>query len=769
MTTTSRQPEGAALTDSADSPSTGPVSVPRRHANLGGDAVLWGLITVVAALVGALIPLMANPRFYFYDDTQAGAYGIWVEIGESLRRGEWWLFNDQAWAAGNYAAEGQWGLWNPLIMLIGLMATVVTDAVLFSTLLKIVLMVLLALGTYLLTRTYGAAGPWAAVAGVAVTLTGFTTYFDGSSWVTGLMVFALLPWAWWGLRRTVMDRRNPAPALILSYLLITVGYVHGTIMLVLVFLGLFVEVFVRRAGARAVPLLLAGALLGMVALTVYLPGVLTAGVTARSSGIGNSGFLGTDLTGLASSAVGSALPQVSGWWGAYSPVPVLYIAWFLPLAALISGRRTRGGWPVLAAVIVVGVASLMLTLAPSDLGPLRFPIRLVPYVSLTALVLLAVLLSNCRVKNLTKNRVVAIFVLYAAGAYLAWSQNPNIGRIHFILAVVAAAGLAAALVALYASWTRGWGLRVAAAGIILVSLATAVGQKHYFPAPPLPDFQFPQSPEAFDDPLAKAEGVAFVVGAPDQLGPEIWDETLASNAWYLNDVPTHNLYSPIMFAEYSQDLCMTSHGWTCQNAADTLFSVDGETGELLVDLLSIDTVQILRDASDPEGKLLSSRAVPQGWVEVESTSDSRTWVRSDPLGNTGEAVWASPGTRVSTVSDTSQELVLHADQVPADGGKVVLSRLAWPGYAAVGASVDAPLRGYLLTIDVPAGSQGQDLRVTFEPPAWPLLVTLIYTAIGAALLWSIAAAVQALRGRRKSTLTRIERTADVPAAEVENR
>lgn len=747
MTTVSRERETLPLNGASGSPAQEDSAEER-----GAKVFLWGLVTVAATVAGALIPLIRTPRFYFYDDTQAGAYGIWIEIGESLRRGEWWLFNDEAWAAGNYAAEGQWGLWNPMVMLIGLLATVVADGVVFATLLKIALMAVLALGTFLLARSYGAAAPWAAVAGTAVSLTGFTTYFDGSSWVTGLMVFALLPWCWWGLRRIIVRRGNPAPALIASYLLITVGYVHGTIMLVVVFLALLIELVARRQAVRIIPLCITGVILGLVALTVYLPGVLTAEVTARASEIGNSGFLGADLTGLASSWAASALPQVSGWWGSYSPVPVLYIAWFLPLLGLISTQRIRGLWPQLAGLVTFGTISLMLTLAPSDLGPLRFPIRLVPYFSLALLVLFAVLISRARVLQLTKGRAAAVGVIYAAGMYLAWSQNPNIGRIHFVLGAVAALGIIAVLVVLYAphKLVKTWGVRAAAAGMIAVCLVTAVGQKHYFPATPLPDFQYPESPEEFQEPLAEAEGMAFVVGQPDRLGPEIWNETLASNAWYLNDTPTHNLYSPIMFRAYSEDLCMSSHGWTCQNAADSLFTPDEETGELLVDLLSIDTVQIVRAEEDTDGSQLAAREAPEGWSEVERTDDAVTWVRDEPLENNGEASWSSPGTEVTTVSDTSQELVLRVDEVPAGGGEVVLSRLAWPGYEVEGGSLADPLRGYLLTVDIPADAEGQEVRVTFEPPAWPVLVTLIYTAIGLGLLWSLAHLAAGLRRSGKA-------------------
>ncbi len=708
------------------------------------QSVRWGLVTVVASLLGALIPLLTNPRFYFYDDTEAGAYGIWFEIGKQLRAGQWPLFSDNGWAAGNYAAEGQWGIWNPLIMAVGLLASVATSAVVFTTILKIVLLMILAGGTFLLARHYGASPAWAAVGGVATPLAGFTVYMDAPSWVTGLMVFALLPWTWWGLRRTIFGRRNPVFGLVFGYLLITIGYVHGTIMLVAVFLGLLVEIFMRRRRDGALSLLFCGVILGLVAVTVYLPGVLTASVTVRGTGIGNSGFLGTDLTGLASSAMGSSLPQINGWWGAFSPVPILYIAWFLPLAALISGRKVGAAWRELSAILVVGIISLMLTLAPSDMGPLRFPVRLMPYVALTVIVLVCVMISRFGVETFSKARTATILAIFSAGAYLAWSQNPKIVRIHFIFAALALVGILAVVAILYGrSRLHGWDrLRVfrpepvAAVVMILVSLATAGGQRHYFPAAPLPDFGFPDAKAAYEKPLTGSQGMAFIVGEPNKLGPDIWKETLASNAWYLSDAQVQNLYSPIMFAKYSDDLCMTSHGWTCPAAADKLFSIDPATGKRIVDLIAVDTVQILRDPGDAGGVALHQRRVPKGWHEIASTPNAITWVRDAPLRDTGEPVWTSGGTRVSTVSDSSQQLVFRVDQVGSNGGQVALSRLAWPGYKADGATLADPLRGYLLTVNIPANSLGKDIVVSFEPPAWNVLVSLIILAglLGAA--WS---------------------------------
>lgn len=696
-------------------------------------AVSAALVTFIAAL----IPLITNPRFYFYDDTQSGAFGIWYEIGEKLRSGEWPLFSNAGWGAGNYTAEGQWGLWNPLIMLIGLGANISSNPVLFVTGLKIAFLCLLSVGTYLLSREYEANQTWATVAAISVPLTGFTVYMDGASWVTGLMVFAFLPLTWFGLRR-VAEGKSPVTGLVTGYLLVTIGYVHGTLMLVLVMVGLLLEFWKRRSLAGTIRLLSAGVILGIVALAVYLPGVLTAPVTARQSGISNSGFLAPDLTGFASSWIGSSLPQISGWWGSYSPVPMLYITWLLPLVCLLDFKRVWTTVASLSSVLFLGISSLALVLAPSDLGPLRFPVRLTPYVSLALLVLIAVCLSKCRVSSLSRSRLITMICLVFGGAYIAWGQNPN-PRLHLIFAGLSAIGLCGLVFLLYRRHGRSflrW-KRLPLALVIGVTMATAVGQHHYFRATPLPDFGLPDDVQSFELPLEKAEGVAFISGNPSVLGPQVWDETLLSNSWYLNDAQVQNLYTPIMFARYAEDLCLDSHGWTCPAAAAKLFTRDEATGQLLADLLSVDTVQLIREPGDEGISKLQTVPVPQGWHVAETTDNTLLWVRDVPQLDTGDVVWQSSGVQLSTVSMDSQRVVLKVDAVPDSGGTAVLSRLDWPGYEVEGGQLEAPLRGYLLQLDVAGGSTGQEISVEFQPPGWPVVVTSIVAAFALIIGWLI--------------------------------
>ncbi len=156
-------------------------------------SLAWALAAAVVVLVAAAIPLYYLDRYYFYGDTQVGSFGQWYRFGEMLRDGHWPLLDLQAWRAGNNVAEGQLGLFNPLVMAISLGASVTPNAVLYATGVKLGTLLLAAMGTFLLARSYRLRPPVAFVAAIAVPAGGTTQYLDSPSWMTGLMVWALLP------------------------------------------------------------------------------------------------------------------------------------------------------------------------------------------------------------------------------------------------------------------------------------------------------------------------------------------------------------------------------------------------------------------------------------------------------------------------------------------------------------------------------------------------------------------------------------------------
>jgi len=179
-------------------------------------------LTVGVALAALLV---TNHHYFWYGDTPAAYYGWWYHLGEMVRHGQWATIDPHTWRAGNLAAEGQWGLWSPLTIGIGLVATVVPNLLLVASAVKVGLAVTAALGTFRLVRSYDAPPLAAYVAAVAVPMGGMTQYLDLPSWVAGEMIWALFPWVWWAVRRSLVRGANPLPALVLGYLLVTVGYV----------------------------------------------------------------------------------------------------------------------------------------------------------------------------------------------------------------------------------------------------------------------------------------------------------------------------------------------------------------------------------------------------------------------------------------------------------------------------------------------------------------------------------------------------------------
>jgi hypothetical protein len=663
---------------------------PERSERTPPRGILRRLLPPVAAclvvIVGALIPLYFNSRFYYYADTQDGAFGIWFELGEKLRNGEWPIFSTQAWMAGNYAAEGQWGLWNPLILGIGLLASYSSNVLVFSTLVKLFFMVVAAAGIYPLARSYGAKVGPAFVVAAAAPLAGFTLFMDAPSWVTNLMVWSLLPAAWCGLRSMVYRSGSPILALVAGYLLITIGYVHGTLMLVFLFLGLLLEALLLGKGRQVWKLLATGVALGLIAVTVYLPGVLSAGVTARADSLANDGFMVADLTGLASAGVATSLPQLIGWWGTFAKEPLLYIAWFLPLFTWVRWSSFRQHARALSGLLFMLVLSVAFVVGPGQMGPLRYPARIMPFVALTVLVLLAVLLSRMPAPAFTRMRLGAALVLVLAGTFLAFGQDPLHWRRHVIAAALSGVGVYLSWLFLRRSATRGQAGEVAsgaqagevasgaqarqaasgaqarggrnpwlrpAAVIAIVTLATVGIQAHYFAHDLQSDPNAPVDVAEYQSQLPQAEGDTFVVGTGSKLGSSMFSDTLLANTWYLNRAKVQNLYTPLQYKTYSEDLCMTHRGETCPAAFDKLFSVDAKTGLPLVDLLSIDSVQVLRTPTQTEADLLKLQ-VPAGWERVSADEDSILLRRTALTSDAGGVEWATPGLAVTDEVNSPQ-------------------------------------------------------------------------------------------------------------------
>ncbi|MBX7445443.1 MULTISPECIES: hypothetical protein [unclassified Arthrobacter] len=737
--------------------------------------VFWVLLTALSVLLLSLVPLIWTPRFYFWDDTENGAYGVWYHLGESLMGGVVPIINPQVWSSGNYAAEGQWGTWNPLIMAIGVIVYLAPDAVLVSTALKIAFLVIGGIGCYLLSRSFRVPPALALVAGVASPLNGFTVFFDSPSWVTGQLAWALLPYFWVLLKLAAEGRRSPLWVFLVGYLIVTIGYVAGTVAVGFVLLSVGIDALVKRRWAEVWRCAASGLTLVMVSVIVYLPGVLTAAVTTRSTtAIANDDYMGVDLSGLMSSTIATAYPMMpSWWWGGFSaPAPALYIAWFLPLVAFLSWRRIRAYAPQIRDILFFAALSLAFVLLPSTVGPLRYPARFMPYLALVCVLLCVVLISHTLAKRPSKLSLLGGTGAITFGMYVGWAQYPDRYMTILVTGLLAIAGICVL-------WWRmrggklplgGWSVMSFIAVICLgVTFGTTLLQHRTTRGSPLSDSAVPSDTAIPRGVLATVQGEVLVVGDPLDYPQDesTWSRTLMANTWYLSPASVLNRYQLIGHTQYNQALCLRYLGGTCAELLDRLFERRPVTGMVLADELGIDNIQILKRsfagnqrptaANNYTGRqdAVPIRQVPEGWHQASDDGDIALWSRDAPVRATGGIVWTSPGTSLTEVARSDSGVTLHVNHVPDGGGRAAFARLPWPGYEARGASISSPVDGFLLAIDVPEGSDGKTLSIAFTPPGWAVGVALWSLGVAGAIILSVGDII-AVRARRTRKVMRPE-------------
>ncbi|MGC4108996.1 MAG: hypothetical protein QM747_00875 [Nocardioides sp.] len=706
------------------------------RATLGRRAELaWAGAAVATVLVGVSLLLAANHHYLWYGDTPAAYYGWWYQLGHLVRHGDWTTIDPTAWRAGNLAAEGQWGLWSPLTIGIGLLATVVPQLLVVTTVVKLGLLAVGVVGVYLLARSFDAPPPAAYVAGVLAPMGGMTQYLDLPSWAAAEMIWALLPWAWWGLRRTMLRGANPWPALVAGYLLVTVGYVFGTIMLVVALVACLVDCAVVRDRLAALRVLAAGLLLGLVALTVYLQGVLTASVTARidSSYTNSPDKFTTDPLAL----LGGVLPSGAVPGSGLPLLPLTYLAWLLPIVLWLDWQRVRRGWRPLAGLAVFVVLAAALVDGPDQVGPLRYPLRLAPFLVIGVAVLLVAAWTRFGLARPSPRRL---------GLSLAWVVLAGVDGVvrttsHVVAQACSVLLVGAALGLLW--WLLRTGRTAWLAPVAGVVTLAALGVQHgFFPALPSPQRHAPTTLSAYRDLYPQATGDLMQVGDSESLvehDPAAARVLPVGSAWYLAGLPSSSTYTAISHSAYKARYCVYYQGSSCpHHLLRELFSVEPTTGLPRVDLLGVSSLLLVREAFPSQ----TLGQPPAGWQVADRNAYAVLWTRRTPLPGAGAVTWTSAGTSVSDVRVGASGTSFRVDRVGADGGTVVLSLLDWPGYSTSVGSLADPVDGYLVTVHLPASARGQNVDVAFHPPGWDAELAAWGLALLGGAAWSVTAAAR---------------------------
>ena len=533
--------------------------------------------------------------------------------------------------------------------------------------------------------------------------------------------------------------RTPLPALVLGYLLVSVGYVFGTIMLIVVLVACLFDCRLSRDVGALKRVLVSGVLLGLVAVTVYLPGVLTAPVTARDERFGGfGGKFATDPLAL----LASVLPTAAVPGTASHLLPYAYLAWFLPAAVWLDWGRARREWRPLGGLLLFTAVTLVVVDGPAQLGPLRWPLRLQPFLVVALVVLLVVAWHRFGLRP-TRRRLVLSLAWVVVAGLLALVRSPSMWVAHLVGGRAGGRAPGAGLVARGpgpARLGRTDGRRPDAGG----PRAAA----RVLPDPALAPAQRPHRPGGLPGgpgrtPWETCSGRLRPTPSSRTIRRRL-DELLIGSGWYLNDHPIQNTYTAISYRVYKQRYCVYYEGDTCPQLLDTLFTTEPTTGRQRVDLLGVSSLLLIRE---------DFPAIATG-APAAAAGRSPTARRTRCCGRgvrrcRAPAEWSgprrAPRCRRSTPATTARR---SASTRSRRRGARSCSACS-TGRATrtdVGSLAD-PVDGYLVTVDLPASAHGETVHVDFRPPGWPAEIAAWVIALVGGAGWSLFFAVRR-RARR---------------------
>ncbi|MCP2258111.1 hypothetical protein LX15_001798 [Streptoalloteichus tenebrarius] len=745
MTTVSDPPEvepaTPVATDASDAPDGG---------RWRAVAVPLGVCLLVAAL--ALIPLLGNRTFYFWDDSAAQFVPMWNALGERILEGNWPpLLDLDAWMGGNLAAEALFGVWNPVNAANYVLVASLGDLAVAGAVVKTEFLVLLALGVYLLCREYGAARWSASVIAVALPFSGFTLYFEASTWAAGLMAFTWVPYVWWSVRRSARGRMLAVWPFLFGGLAITAGNPYGLLAVCVVFLGLLVEFALRGQRRAILRVLLVGLTMVGFALLVFLPLLGNSSVSWRGgNSLRNDRQLVPTLSDVLNMSMPSFVPSITSFapGSIRMTVPATYFAWFvLPLAAWLDWGVLRRRWRSLAGALVVGGCYLAATVGPSNLWMFRWPLRLVECVFLGLGVVLAVVLGAGLRTDHARRRIAVTALVILVSGYLAFAAWPKLSPRHLVSMGLLALLTATAVVVFLRA--RRW-LAVALHGGTVVTLLLMIT---WFPGNrDVTNHDFPHSVAAIRHDFAERyQGTTFqiadpwFISNPSTRPAEPWRDVLFGNMYRAAGVASTTAYTGMGNRFMAEELMLTYLGGVHAQAKPPTYerlTRPTPVGPSLADLMRVNTIVVQRP-------LLDSPPPPAGWRVAERNDAVTVLRREAPLPwPDGRLSFASANLRVTAdVKDHQRTENVRFERSGAGQGQLVFARLAWPGYTAQVNGVDVPVRtgpGGLVVVDIPDGVRGGELRLHWSPPG----VTVGLVTIGAGLLVALALSGYQLRSRR---------------------
>ena len=383
------------------------------------------------------------------------------------------------------------------------------------------------------------------------------------------------------------------------YLVVTIGYVYAALYLAMVLVGCLVEALVARSRTGFLRALAIGVISGLVVVTVYLPGVLTAPVTIRSGweivGAGSLTFAAGDL-------VTAVLPNRQTG----------YLLWLLPMLLWVDVSRVRAVARELVGPAVVTGILLLWLLGPAEIGPIRWPLRIVPALMVSLTIVVVVLVARCAALPPSRARLLASLAWVLVAAYL-------VGVAHLGRAGRHAAGRRAG--------RHGPGdgrppapPRRRRGGRCWWGPGSWSCSPSSTPSPPCHrrwTGTCPAGAAGYAQQLPTARGDVMIIGGVDRTPnpsmavrePTIAGELLLAASWYRNPQHVQAGYTTIDYQPFRDRFCRFYNFDTCKSALKRLLATEPTTGRPWVDLLSVSTLVLFRPDFSAGGAAGPARGV----------------------------------------------------------------------------------------------------------------------------------------------------------------
>ena len=694
------------------------------------------LLFILGAILG-IIPEFINPGFYFIDDMQHEFMPVFYNIGRTLHTGSFPILSLSNWLGGNYFAEYQYALINPVSLALYYVLPFFSSLAVAAAFLAAFFQGLLFCGAFYLARAYGIERAGAYLAALVITTNNFIAYWYATSWFPALVSIAWLLCAWAALIHVSHSRKHWLCTIFLCYLTMTSGWPQTTLLLGLISILIFFQKWRENRlndAIRVVIALSAATLLSSPCLIALLS---VGEIAARSVNSVNSNLWVPSLQDILNFSFPLHLGYIKGFNGyQLMATPYMYCAWFiLPLLPFIKWGRQIWLSSANATLLALGFFLLLACLGPEQIGPVRWPFRFLPYLHIVITVLILKNISNGGLFRVNRIRLILSTGLVALSLLLSWQRIPlqSFDSPVFILAIEGVIVTFLTVVAWQNKKFYGYAALIATTfGIFVFTRMMFSSNTDYA--------NWGMNPQRNDNALVNTVPQGYTAysgkvgldsdGNRGRLDPQRLLEFQTGFMSLEYGLPSLGGYSPLGHKALQKELCMVGiFGETLPCATNRLFEIDKETGAPLADLFRIQKITAMRGL---HLSALKSERIDSWNLEFSGNYTER-YVRDLPnISLPGTVSWTSPNlTVIQAAIPQPLEEHLEIQREKNSDAKVIFARLWWPGYTASFAGKEIPVtahRGIFVTAILPTEPQSGILKLVYRPPYF--LTSLILVGLG---------------------------------------